>query len=183
MTPSQTDLLTRLNAAPRDAARAMIAPLAERSEWVADAAVDQRPFTSDGDVAAALIEVILAAPAARRVAMFRCHPELAGREAVAGRMTEESQGEQGRLGLMSLDAGTHRHLTQLNAAYEARFGYPCIIALHRVPDLDTLLQSFETRLTADPVEEHVTTLAEIASVIRARAARAFTSTPIPLTTP
>lgn len=177
MTLNPPDLLTQLNAAPRDQALAVIAPLAERSEWVAEAALDQRPFSDEGAVAAALVEVILTAPTARRIAMFRSHPELAGREAVEGLMTAESIGEQGRLGLMSLDAGTHEHLSRLNAAYKARFGYPFIIALHRVPDLDTLLSSFEARVVADPVEEHVTTLAEIASVIRARASRAFTTTP------
>jgi OHCU decarboxylase len=160
----------------------MIAPLAERSTWVAEGAVDRRPFASDADVAAALAEVILTAPASRRITMFRAHPELAGREAVDGQMTEESTGEQGRLGLMSLATATHTRLVQLNAAYQARFGYPFIIALHRVPDLETLLLLFEKRLAADPVEEHVTTLAEITSVIRARAARAFTTPSIEIQT-
>jgi OHCU decarboxylase len=182
MTLIPSDLLTQLNAAPRDEALAMIAPLAERSEWVADAAVDQRPFASVGDIAAALVEVILTAPAARRIAMFRSHPELAGEEAVEGLMTKESIGEQGRLGLMSLDTGTHDQLLHLNAAYKARFGYPFIIALHRIPDLDRLFSSFEARLAADPVEEHVTSLAEIASVIRARASRAFPTEPTQVST-
>jgi len=182
MTLSTSNFLTQLNAAPRDGALAMIAPLVERSEWIADAVVDQRPFASDGDIAAAMIEVILTAPSARRIAMFRAHPELAGREAVDGLMTEESTGEQGRLGLMSLDTGTHTHLSQLNAAYRARFGYPFILALHRVPDLKTVLSLFEARLAADPVEEHVTTLAEIASVIRARASLAFTTAAINIPT-
>lgn len=97
-------------------------------------------------------------------------------------MTVESMGEQGRLGLMSLETESHAYLSQLNATYKARFGYPFIIALHRVPDLETLLLIFETRLAADPVEEHVTTLGEIASVIRARASRAFTTAPINIPT-
>lgn len=83
---------------------------------------------------------------------------------------------------MSLDAGTHARLSRLNAAYKARFGYPFIIALHRIPDLDRLFSTFEARLAADPVEEHVTTLAEIASVIRARASCAFTTPPIQVPT-
>lgn len=182
MTMSAPDFLTKLNTAPRADALAMIAPLVERSEWVADAAIDQRPFASDGDVAAALVEAILTSPAARRIAMFRAHPELAGREAIEGLMTVESMGEQGRLGLMSLETESHAYLSQLNATYKARFGYPFIIALHRVPDLETLLLIFETRLAADPVEEHVTTLGEIASVIRARASRAFTTAPINIPT-
>jgi len=61
----------------------------------------------------------------------------------------------------------------MNSAYAAQFGHPFILALHRVPDLKAVFDIFERRLAASPVEEHVSTLAEIASVIGSRAARAF----------
>ncbi|SFJ67273.1 2-oxo-4-hydroxy-4-carboxy-5-ureidoimidazoline decarboxylase [Celeribacter neptunius] len=182
MTQTSSAFLTEMNAAPRDAALRMIAPMAERSDWVAEAVVDQRPFADDMTLALALVEALLAAPAPRRTAMFRAHPELAGREAIEGSMTEASTGEQGRLGLLSLDPRSHARLSRLNATYRSRFGYPFIIALHRVPDLDTLFARFEARLHADPVEEHVTTLAEIASVIRARTIQVFASNSLPLET-
>lgn len=173
MSPTPSPELIRLNAAPRDAALALMEPMAERSAWVAEAAVDARPFASDADVAEALIEAILAVPAPRRVAMFRAHPELAGREAALGRMTDASTGEQGRLGLLDLSAEDRARLARLNAAYQARFGYPFILALHRAESLESVFAAFEARLRADPVEEKITALAEIASVIRARTARAF----------
>jgi len=182
MTQTTSAFLTRMNAAPRETALRLIAPMAERSDWVAEAVVDQRPFENDATLAAALIEALLTAPAPRRTAMFRAHPELAGREALEGGMTEASTGEQGRLGLLSLDPRSHARLARLNAAYQSRFGYPFIIALHRVPDLDTLFARFEARLHADPVEEHVTALAEIASVIRARTIQVYASNPSPLET-
>ena len=168
-----TAALDALNKAPRDEAIAMMAPLVERSDWVAEMAVDERPFDSDEAIAEALVERIIAAPAARRLSLFRAHPTLAGREASEGRMTEASTGEQGRLGLLSLDREAAARLTALNDGYVARFGFPFIVALHRIPDLATLFATFERRLRATPLEEHTTTLAEIASVIRSRAARAF----------
>lgn len=165
--------LDTLNTASAEDALAMLSPLVERSPWVAEATLAARPFASDEAVAAALVETLLQAGAARRLAMFRAHPELAGREAMAGEMTAASTGEQGRLGLMSLGAEETARLTRLNAAYRARFGHPFIIALHRVPDLAALFDIYERRAAATPLEEHVSTLAEIASVIRARAAHAF----------
>lgn len=162
-----------LNQAHRDEALALLAPLVERSDWVAKDTLSARPFADDEAVAQALVETILLSGVDRRLAMFRVHPELAGREAMAGEMTTESQGEQGRLGLMSLDRQDALRLSRLNAAYRTRFGHPFIIALHRVPDLETLFNSFERRSAATPLEEHISTLAEIASVIRARAAAAF----------
>lgn len=168
-----THALHTLNQAGRDEALALLSPLVERSAWVAEDTLGARPFADDEAVAQALVETILVSGAARRLALFRVHPELAGREAMSGDMTAESKGEQGRLGLMSLGRRDAQHLTRLNAAYRARFGHPFIIALHRVPDLGALFAIFERRCAATPLEEHVSTLAEIASVIRARAAATF----------
>jgi len=168
-------VLQELNSASRTTALEILEPFVENSSWVAEIVVDQRPFASDQDVVQSLIDTILASGFERRVALFRAHPELAGREAVEGRMTEASTSEQGRLRLTSLAPDEAARLTRMNAAYVARFGHPFILALHRIPDLETVFDVFERRLAASPVEEHVTTLAEIASVIGARAARAFVS--------
>lgn len=162
-----------LNTAPREAALGLLKPLVERSTWVAEQAVDQRPFASEQDVAQNLVNAILEAKFDRRVSLFCAHPELAGREASAGTMTDASTREQDRLGLLQLSPHNARRLRDMNARYAARFGHPYIVALHRVPDVDTLFETFERRLAASPVEEHVATLAEIASVIDARAANAF----------
>jgi OHCU decarboxylase len=170
---AMTPALDTLNRARRDNALAALEPLVERSPWVAEAVVDQRPFVSDASLAEALVEVILAARPARRLALFSAHPELSGRDAVEGRMTAESVSEQGRLGLTCLPRDEAVRLNALNAAYRARFGHPFIIALHRVPDRATLFATFERRLKASALEEHTTTLAEIASVIRSRCRNAF----------
>ncbi len=162
-----------LNTAPRATAVAMIAPLVERSDWVGEKTIDGRPFESDEALAEALVETILAADAPQRIELFKAHPELAGREAREGCMTEASTGEQGRLGLLHLAPDDVARLVRFNAEYRERFGYPFIIALHRVADLQMLFAIFESRLGATRLEAHTTTLAEIASVIRARAARAF----------
>ncbi|WP_238366025.1 2-oxo-4-hydroxy-4-carboxy-5-ureidoimidazoline decarboxylase [Mesobacterium pallidum] len=168
-----TPAINTLNSVRREQALAALAPLVERSPWVAEAAVDQRPFASDEAVAEALVEVILAATPEQRLAMFNVHPELSGSEAAEGRMTAESTSEQGRLGLIGLPQAEAQRLKELNAAYRARFGHPFIIALHRVPDRAALFETFERRLAATQLEEHTSTLAEIASVIRSRCRNAF----------
>lgn len=164
-----------LNAAPRDAAIRAMAPLVERSAWVAELTVDARPFADDEALAAALVETIIVAGPERQRSMFNAHPELAGREAIENRMTEASVSEQQRLGLHSLSPEDAQYLAHLNAAYRERFGHPFIVALHRLPDLSSLFELFELRLVASPIKEHATTLAEIASVVHSRAASAFGS--------
>lgn len=165
--------LHTLNTAPPAEALDLLAPLVELSPWVASAVIDQRPFASLEDLASALVEVILHSEKDRRVSLFQAHGELAGTEAASGEMTAHSKTEQGRLGLTSLSGAEAEALARLNAQYGARFGHPFIIALHRVPDRATLFQRFESRLSASRLEEHVTTLAEITSVIVSRAGRSF----------
>ena len=167
--------LLELNAAPRSVALGMLEPILENSAWVADRTVDFRPFASADELAQRLVDTILESGFEQRVALFRAHPELAGSEAAAGSMTEASTSEQGRLGLTALREQEAARLASMNAAYAKRFGHPFIMALHRIPDLDTVFDIFERRLAASAVEEHVSTLAEIASVIGARAERAFGS--------
>lgn len=167
------DALKELNAAPRMIAIGMLEPIVERSTWVVERAVDLRPFSSDQDVAQSLVDTILLSSFERRITLFRAHPELAGREAAAGKMTEASTNEQSRLGLTALTPAEATRLDRMNTAYSARFGYPFILALHRMPDLQAVFGVFEQRLKAPRVVEHVATLTEIASVISARAARAF----------
>lgn len=174
--------LNTLNTVRREEALIAMVPLVERSPWVVEAVVDQRPFVSDAAIAEALVEVILSASPAQRRTLFSVHPELSGTEAAQGRMTAESTSEQGRLGLDRLPRDQAVRLRVLNAAYRARFGHPFIIALHRVPDLSTLFATFEQRLEATPLEEHTTSLAEIASVIRSRCRNAF-GTPSETTSP
>lgn len=168
-----TPAINMLNTASREQALAALAPVVERSHWVAEAVIDQRPFDSDAVIAEALVEVILSASPAQRLALFNAHPELSGVEAAKGSMTAESTLEQSRLGLTNLRHDEAERLRALNAAYRVRFGHPFIIALHRVPDRATLFASFERRLNASQLEEHTTTLAEIASVIRSRCRNAF----------
>ncbi|MEM0947106.1 MAG: 2-oxo-4-hydroxy-4-carboxy-5-ureidoimidazoline decarboxylase [Pseudomonadota bacterium] len=165
--------LETLNTATHDAALTLLEPLVERSAWVAEKAVSHRPFASDEDIAQNLVNALLEAKFEMRVSVFRAHPELAGKEATEGTMTKASTVEQDRLGLLSLSASDAHRLRRLNAEYAARFGHPYIVALHRVSDLAQLFETFERRLNASAVEEHVSTLAEIASVIYARANAAF----------
>lgn len=172
MTPE----VNTLNLVQREQAIAALAPLIERSPWVAEAAVDARPYASVEAIAEALVEVILTAAPERRLALFNAHTELAATQTTNDPMTAESMSEQGRLGLTDLPNAEVQRLGELNAAYRARFGHPFIIALHRVPDRNVLFQIFQQRLIATPLEEHTTTLAEIASVIRSRCRNAFGDT-------
>jgi 2-oxo-4-hydroxy-4-carboxy-5-ureidoimidazoline decarboxylase len=142
----------------------------EHSPWVCQRAWNLRPFATFAALYEAMRQSIHTASASEQMYLLRIHPELAGREAVAGTMTSDSNAEQGRLGLLSLSAEDFYKLNQLNQRYQARFGYPFITALRLHDSLASVLNNLETRLCNDIPTELTVSLNEICEVMRGRLA-------------
>jgi N-carbamoyl-L-amino-acid hydrolase len=124
-----TITLEQLNAAPvADAAR-LLAGLYEHSPWIAERALQRRPFTSLAQLKRAMVEVLADAGRDAQVALIRAHPELAGKAMVAGTLTAESTHEQTTSGLTHCSPAEFARLQQLNADYNAKFGWPFILAV------------------------------------------------------
>ena len=101
----------------------------EHSPWIPERACAQRPFASVTALKAALQQAASAASVDEQLGLIRAHPELAGKAAIAGQLTAESTGEQARSGLNLCSAEEFATLHQLNADYNARFGFPFILAV------------------------------------------------------
>ena len=129
-------------------------------------------FTSFSALFETLCQCIHDATRPEKIALLCAHPELAGREAVAGTMTPDSSAEQARLGLMALSPQTMARLAALNRAYQARFDFPFIVALRLHDSLASVLQAGEERLRHDPDTEWPIALNQVCEVMRGRLARA-----------
>jgi OHCU decarboxylase len=101
----------------------------EHSPWIPERAVAQRPFANVTALKLALQAVVSAATLDEQLGLIRAHPELAGKAAVAGQLTAESASEQARSGLHLCSAEEFATLHQLNADYNAKFGFPFILAV------------------------------------------------------
>lgn len=147
----------------RDAFVARFGHVFEHSPWVAEEAWD-RGLGPDADTAeglhARLCAVLRGADEARQLALVRAHPDLAGRLALAGQLTDDSSREQASAGLGRLTPGELARFTELNDAYTARFGFPFIIAVRGLGK-DEILAAFERRLGNDPETERRTALEQI----------------------
>ena len=64
-----------------------------------------------------------------QLALIRAHPELAGKAMVSKTLTAESTNEQGKAGLTDCTPEEFARLQQLNADYNAKFGFPFILAV------------------------------------------------------
>ncbi len=143
-------LLARLNASPDEEFVATLGGIYEHSDWVPRRISGQRPFASADDLQMAMRMTVEAATAEEKLALIRAHPDLAGKLARAGALTEESTREQAGLGLDQLSEAEFAIFTQQNQAYREKFGFPFIICA-RLTTKAGVLEAFGERL-ANPVE-------------------------------
>lgn len=165
--------LQQINDLPPVEFVALLGEIVEHSPWVIERAAGRRPFASVWAFHEALQAVMREASADAQRQLAVAHPELAGREALAGEMTDDSNREQARLGLTRLSPEAHRRLTRLNRDYRARFGYPFITAVRLHRDLDSIFREFDARLGNSPATELAVTVGQIGEVVRGRLARRF----------
>ncbi len=170
-TGDQVFSVAALNAASQHAFVGVLGDIVEHSPWVAERTFSRRPFHSLEDLHAKLMECVRAASTGEKIALFNRHPELAGKEAIAGVMTASSTSEQARLGLDRLPPGQFKRLSQLNREYREKFGFPFIAAMRLHRDLELVLSQFESRLHNDVEAEIDEALREISEIVFGRLCR------------
>jgi 2-oxo-4-hydroxy-4-carboxy-5-ureidoimidazoline decarboxylase len=142
----------------------------EHSPWIADATWHERPFASVDALHAAMVGALASAPVDTQLAVIRAHPELAGKAAIRGEMTADSIDEQGSAGLTQCSPNEFARLSALNRGYNAKFGFPFIIAVKGL-DRATIIERFVARLDNDRATEFNEALAQIARISRLRLAQ------------
>jgi OHCU decarboxylase len=138
----------------------------EHSPWVAEAAwrVGLWPEADSAEsLHAHLCAVLRTASPARKLELLRAHPELAGRLAVAGQLTDASSSEQASAGLNRCTPDEYARFQSLNADYQARFGFPFIMAV-KGRSRQEILAAFERRLENDRDEEMAAALGEVEKI-------------------
>ena len=160
------DKLGELNRADEERAVLLLTPLIERSPMIARKVAKYRPFNSIADLRKAIRKELLGLNKEQRVQLFRAHPELAPMNPLA--MTSASQSEQGRLQLTSDTSEFRTRLSELNARYQDKFGFPFITALVRHKNIDSVFEEFEARLLADRESEIEQALEQVATVSSSR---------------
>jgi len=164
--------LEQLNAAGTDEAAALLDGLYEHSPWIAEAALAHRPFRSIAHLKEVMAGIVRAAGEDRQLALIRAHPELAGKAMVAKTLTTESTSEQGKAGLTHCTPEEFARLQQLNAAYNAKFGFPFILAVRgpRGSGLtrSQIIETFARRLDNHPEFERAEALRNIHRIVELR---------------
>ena len=181
-TPMPTLTLAQLNAASVADFSRLLDGTYEHSPWIAERAAAARPFTTLSQLKQAMVAVVQQAGIDAQLALIRAHPELAGKAMLSQTLTAESTNEQGQAGLGDCSAAEFARIQQLNADYNARFGFPFILAVRgpRGSGLGKaeIIATFARRL-AHPVEvERDECLRNIHRVAEIRLADKFAEQPM-----
>lgn len=127
----------------------------EHSAWIAKAAhaMELGPAhdTAIG-LHSILARVFRSATDVQKLSVLNAHPDLAGKLAAAGELTEESTSEQASAGLDLLTDQERTTFQNLNTAYVKKHGFPFIIAV-RDHDKASILRAFERRIDNDNATE------------------------------
>jgi N-carbamoyl-L-amino-acid hydrolase len=167
-----TITLHQINTLPRAEAAALLQGLYEHSDWIAEQALDARPFASAAALKHAMVKVLEKAGREPQLALVRAHPELAGKAMVTKSLTAESTNEQSKAGLTDCTPTEFAHIQQLNADYNAKFGFPFILAVRgpRGAGLtrQQIISTFERRLNNHPDYELAECLRNIHRIVEIR---------------
>ncbi|MBK6009243.1 2-oxo-4-hydroxy-4-carboxy-5-ureidoimidazoline decarboxylase [Ramlibacter ginsenosidimutans] len=164
--------IAQLNAADGGEAARLLDGLYEHSPWIAQAALAHRPFRSLGHLKQVMADIVRESAEDQQLSLIRAHPELAGKAMVAKALTSESTSEQSRAGLTNCTPEEFARLQQLNADYNAKFGFPFILAV-RGPrgtglSRQQIIDTFARRLENHPDFERAEALRNIHRIVELR---------------
>ncbi len=135
----------------------------EHSPWIADRAfgLELGPaHDSATGLHNALCRMFRSASPAERLGVLQAHPDLAGKLAVAKRLTADSTAEQASAALDALTDDERSTFQRLNADYVAKHGFPFIIAV-RDNTRASILAAFHSRIGNDTATEFKAACAQV----------------------
>ncbi len=174
--------LDQLNAASANQALQWLDGIYEHSPWIAETALRERPFRSLAHLKHTLAHAVRTASSEAQRTLIRAHPELAGKAMVDQSLTAESTNEQNKAGLTQCTPAEFAQLQQLNADYNARFGFPFILAV-RGPrgtglSKQQIIDTFARRLDNHPDFEQAEALRNIHRIAEIRLNDKFGAEPL-----
>jgi 2-oxo-4-hydroxy-4-carboxy-5-ureidoimidazoline decarboxylase len=159
--------LAELNRLDRAQFAAALGSIYEHSPWIPGEAWSRRPFATIDELHAAMADVVAHAGRERQLTLIRAHPELAGKAMIRDALTADSTAEQSGAGLTQCSPHEFARLQALNARYNAKFGFPFILAVKGY-DRGGIIAEFERRIENSLDQEFVECLRQIDKIARLR---------------
>jgi OHCU decarboxylase len=134
----------------------------EHSAWVAEETfAEAAEITDPAQLAKVFANCVDEASYDRKLALIRAHPDLAGKAAIAGGLTDASSDEQSSAGIDQCTPEEYEQFQSLNAQYKDKFGV-------RDSNRSDVLRAFAKRIRNDEASEFATAITEIHKIARLR---------------
>ncbi|MGB0944668.1 MAG: 2-oxo-4-hydroxy-4-carboxy-5-ureidoimidazoline decarboxylase [Marinomonas sp.] len=131
-----TILINKPSELSKDAFMAQFAGVYEHSDWVAEllwqqleVSVEKQCFDTVDAIASQMKNIVDTASYDLKLALLRAHPDLAGKAALAGELTDDSTSEQAGVGLDELNEEEFQRFQHINDSYKTKFEFPFIMAV------------------------------------------------------
>ena len=155
--------LDEVNALADEEFARTFASLFQGDHGIAVAVASQRPFESIYELRRAFHDALFDADDDAQRSLIGSYPDIAAKVALG----QESRRDQSHAGLDRLDPLEYEHFDELNDAYRAKFGHPFLICV-RENTKESILDSFERRLSNTPRQEQMAALVEIGKIANLR---------------
>lgn len=124
----------------------------EHSDWVAEllweqleVSVERNCFDTVDAISAQMRNIVDTASYDLKLALLRAHPDLAGKAALAGELTDDSTSEQAGVGLDELNEEEFQRFQHINDSYKAKFEFPFIMAVKGATKVQ-IFDGFDSRI-------------------------------------
>ncbi|MFQ3186748.1 MAG: 2-oxo-4-hydroxy-4-carboxy-5-ureidoimidazoline decarboxylase [Marinomonas primoryensis] len=138
----------------------------EHSAWVAEQLWRQKAEQPEGyfdhleKINAQMVTIVEQSSDELKLMLLRAHPDLAGKTALIGALTDASKSEQSGAGLDQCSEEELAYFLQLNDVYRAKFGFPFIMAVKGATKAQ-ILEGFVERTPNDWQAEFGRAMSEV----------------------
>ena len=147
----------------------------ESSPWIAETAwdlgrIDSKALDSAEKLSSIFSQIVDKASDEKKLALLNAHPDLAGKLAIAGKLTADSTKEQAGADLQNCTKEEFDQFQKLNRNYREKFGFPFILAVQGYQRSE-ILKIFEKRIKNSIEEEYKVALAQVNRIALLRLGR------------
>ncbi len=162
--PGQLIRLNDVNAMSRDEFVETFGSLFQGPTWMVERAFEQRPFEDTKGLRQSFQKALFAASESEQRELIGAYPDLGAESVAGGEEGENSRRDQATLGLTRLDAKDHDELSDLDAQYRERFGFPLVTCVRDRDSYAQVLRHGWERLNNTESHEHAAALIEITKI-------------------
>ena len=147
----------------------------ESSPWIAETAwdlgqIDSKALDSAEKLSSIFSQIVDKASDKKKLTLLNAHPDLAGKLAIAGKLTADSSKEQAGADLQNCTKEEFEQFQKLNTNYKEKFGFPFILAVQGYQRSE-ILKIFEKRIKNSIEEEYKVALAQVNRIALLRLGR------------